>query len=157
MAKQKSLKSLKKDLWKITSEFVRLNYSDINGFVYCVTCGNPMSWNGGAQAGHFIPKAQGNSIYFDLRNVHPQDHRCNINLGSNGPEYFRFMQGKYGDELIEELRRNAKKTLKLTSHDYLDMIEEVKGWMKELQERRRNGNYESMRVNFAILEQLEDK
>ena len=127
MAKKKSIGPLKKKLWELTSEYVRRSAADDEGYCKCVTCGIRKYWKGdGMQAGHFIPKALGTAIYFDLRNIHVQCHRCNINLGSNGPEYFRFMQERYGDEVIENLRALSRTTLKLYASDYEEMIEDMK-------------------------------
>ena len=129
MSKKKSVSTLKKKLWKLTSEYVRRSAIQGDGTVSCVTCGHKGEWRR-LQAGHFIPKSLGTSIYFDLRNIHPQCYRCNINLGSNGPEYFRFMQERYGDEVIEDLRALSRTTLKLYASDYEEMIEEMKEKLK---------------------------
>ncbi|MEE9118755.1 MAG: recombination protein NinG, partial [Calditrichia bacterium] len=89
--KTKTLGRLKKDLWKLFSLYIRKKYADDNGYVSCVTCGLTKHYTQ-MQAGHFIPRAQGNATYFEETNVHPQDYRCNINLGGNGPEYYAFME-----------------------------------------------------------------
>lgn len=86
------------------------------------------------QAGHFIPKAQGNAIYFIEENVHPQCYRCNINLGGNGPEYYKFMLDTYGQEKIDELMEKSKTVVKFTIHDYEEMIEDVQEKLKEYEE-----------------------
>jgi len=128
--KKVKVSALKKKLWKLTSLYVRLENSS-NGYVNCVSCGRNMHWKE-SQAGHFVPKAQGNSIYFDLRNIHPQCYRCNINLGGNQVEYFVYMENKYGREVIEELRALSKTTLKITVSDYNEMIIEMKDRLKSL-------------------------
>jgi len=133
--KKPSISTLKKKLWKLTSEYVRRSASDSNGIAECVTCGARKDWRE-LQAGHFIPKALGTAIYFDLRNIHTQCYRCNINLGSNGPEYFRFMQERYGDEVIEDLRALSRTTLKLYASDYEEMIEGMKLKLEELNDEQ---------------------
>ena len=127
--KKPSISTLKKKLWKLTSEYVRRSAANDDGYAKCVTCGIEKPYKE-LQSGHFIPKALGTSIYFDLRNIHPQCYRCNINLGSNGPEYFRFMQERYGDEVIEDLRALSRTTLKLYASDYEEMIEDMKEKLK---------------------------
>ena len=119
-----------------------------------MTCGEPIHRVYQAQAGHFIPKARGNAIYWDMRGIHPQCGTCNKWLGGNGAEYFIYIERTFGRATADHLRIIATTQLKLQELDYIEMIEEVKGWMKELEERRRNGNYEPMRVNFKILEEL---
>lgn len=130
LAKKPKLGDLKKKLWKLTSDYVRLSESD-GYFGQCVTCGIRKQWRK-LQAGHFIPKAQGNAVYFDLRNVHTQCFRCNINLGGNGPEYYPYMLTRYGQETIDELRRLSNTTVKFTQSDYLEMIEDMKQKLEEL-------------------------
>ena len=130
--KKPSISTLKKKLWKLTSEYVRKKASNSqDGTAKCVTCGAVRPYKE-LQAGHFIPKALGTAIYFDLRNIHPQCYRCNINLGSNGPEYFRYMQDTYGDGVIDDLRRLSRTTLKLYASDYEEMIEDMKEKLNEL-------------------------
>jgi len=122
--RKKSSRKAKKDkLWELTSKYIRLRQADQNGNVNCVTCGQQMYWEkDGAQAGHFVPQAQGDAVRFDLRNIHVQCFRCNINLGGNGPEYNAFMLKTYGQETIDELRRLSNTTVKYTEADFDDMI-----------------------------------
>jgi len=121
--KKSSRKSKKEELWRLISRYVRLKAADSDGYVECVTCGNKMFWlKDGAQAGHFVPQAQGDAVRFDLRNIHVQCYRCNINLGSNGPEYNAFMLRTYGQKTIDELRRLSNTTIKYTEADFDDMI-----------------------------------
>jgi len=75
------------------------------------------------QAGHFIPQAQGDACRYIEENIHPQDYRCNINLGGNGPEYNAYMLDMYGQEKIDELRALSKTTVKLTTSDLLELEE----------------------------------
>lgn len=123
--------SPKKKLWKLTSEYVRRKNADSNGYVSCVTCGLTKHYKE-IQAGHFIPKAQGLSIYFDLRNIHPQCYRCNINLGGNGPEYYTFMLREYGTEVIDELRKLSKTTIKISKGEYEERIEAMENMLSSL-------------------------
>lgn len=122
--KKISLSAAKKRAWAAMSKWIRTNDSD-NGYCTCVTCG----WTGeisSMQAGHFIPKAQGNAIYFEESNVHVQCYRCNINLSSNGPEYYTFMLRTYGQEEIDRLRELAKTKVKFTVHEYLNIERKYK-------------------------------
>ena len=129
--KKPTKKKLRKTLWDLTSEYIRRKYADDNGYCSCVTCGMTKHWKE-MQAGHFIPKAQGNAIYFVEENIHPQCYRCNMNLGGNGPEYTPFMELTYGKEKVDELRKLAATTVKFTISDYQDMIKETKRMMGEL-------------------------
>ena len=77
-------------------------------FITCCTCGKLMSrFAKNSHAGHFISKGMGGSsgVYFDERNVHAQCHNCNKWQQGNAIEYYPFMLEKYGQEVIDELRR----------------------------------------------------
>lgn len=123
--KKKTVSQLRKKLWELTSKFVRLSAADSDGFCFCVTCSARLDWIYEAQAGHFIPKAQGNATAWDLRNIHVQCYRCNINLGGNGAEYYPWMVKKYGQDEVDELRRLSKTTRKITRVEYEEMIDDM--------------------------------
>ena len=76
--------------------------------VMCCTCGKMLDrFAKNSHAGHFISKGMGGSsgVYFDERNVHAQCHNCNKWQQGNAIEYYPFMLEKYGQEVIDELRR----------------------------------------------------
>ncbi len=126
-----TLSKLKKKLWSLTSKYVRLKHADHRGFVSCVTCGHSAHYTA-LQCGHFIPKAQGLGIYFDLRNLAVQCYRCNINLGGNGAEYYPYMLERYGQATIDELKRLSNMTIKFTQSDYEERIEAMEEMLKEI-------------------------
>lgn len=76
----------------------------------CCTCGKVMAWILG-DAGHFIPRGMGggSGVYFDARNVHFQCRSpCNRFRQGASLEYEDFMREKYGQDVIDELRRKDK-------------------------------------------------
>ncbi len=80
-------------------------------------------------AGHFQGRGfQGTR--FDERNVAMQCPYCNTFRDGCGPDYFRFMQDKYGDDVIDELRRNKLKNF--TRWELEEMIEHYKELVKEI-------------------------
>lgn len=103
MKRQKTISSLKKDVWKLVSEYVRRSNADWKGNVKCVTCGKQMPWSE-SQAGHFIPGRR-NSVLFDLRHIYPQCSICNVFRHGNLISYYPFMVRTVGDEVIEELKK----------------------------------------------------
>ena len=131
-SKSKTLKALKTKLWKLTSEYIRRKYADENGYVSCVTCGTTRLWNDGIQAGHFIPKVQGLSVYFEEENIHPQCMPCNVFKDGNYRAYTLFMIDTYGREKIDELEDLAKTELKISVVEYQEMIIEMKEKLSEL-------------------------
>ncbi len=131
-SKAKTLKTLKTKLWTLTSEYIRKKYADEHGYVSCVTCGVTRLWNDGIQAGHFIPKAQGLSIYFEEENIHPQCMPCNVFKDGNYRSYTLFMIDTYGREKIDELESLAKTELKISIPEYEERIAEIKEQLKVL-------------------------
>lgn len=121
----KKLSRLVKNRWKLTSQYVRRSEADHHtGMSKCVTCGAVKHYKE-LQAGHFIPQAQGNAVKWDLRNIHPQCYRCNINLGGNGAEYYPYMEQRYGKEVIDELRRLSNTSVKITHAEHQEAIEQL--------------------------------
>lgn len=76
--------------------------------VKCCTCSKIGSWLYSIQAGHFISKgSRGESgVRFDERNVHAQCKDCNAFNQGRQLDYGDYMREKYGQEVIDELRRD---------------------------------------------------
>lgn len=132
MAKPK-LSTLKKRVWKLASEYNRRKDADENGYTACVTCGKPGYWRD-FDAGHFIAKGNGNSVYFVDDNIHAQCRRCNSFDEGNKENYYPYMLKRYGQERIDELIRLKHTTLKITQADYLELEEEYKSKLRALDE-----------------------
>ena len=69
-------------------------------------------------AGHFVSKARGSSIYFVEENIHPQCQRCNRFLEGNKLLYTLYMIDMYGREKVEELEQLARETQSWRLSDY---------------------------------------
>lgn len=112
-------KGLKRKAWDWMSKYVRLrdsiNYcrrvgmSLDSGVGQCCTCGKIVVIKM-ADAGHFISKGMGggSGVYFDERNVNLQCRSCNRFQQGNAQAYNDFMLKKYGQKVIDELRRLDK-------------------------------------------------
>ena len=106
----KPLKKLKKDLWTVFSQYVRLRDKGV-----CFSCQKKIpdyynrngdlkeGWKAG-QGGHFITGAICHpELYFHEQNVHCQCYHCNINLSGNWFNYERRMIEAYGSQAVIEL------------------------------------------------------
>ena len=133
MAKKKpKLGALKKKAWDIFSKIVRQMYADHRGWVECVTCAKQDHWKF-MQAGHFIPKAKGTSVYFECSNVHTQCERCNIWEKEYAKiQYYKWMAKHYGEDEIERLEALAHTERKITRVEYEQMIDFFKQCEREL-------------------------
>lgn len=114
--KTKTLGQLKKDLWKVFSQYIRNRDKGI-----CFTCGR-VAEGSGYHAGHFVPKSVGGlALYFHEDNVHGQCYNCNINLGGN-----QFIYGKKLGKKADELYKLKLSTEKWSIQDYKDKIDYYK-------------------------------
>ncbi len=137
MAKKTTVPKLKKKLWGIFSQYIRLKYSDDNGYCTCVTCGSIKQYKE-IHAGHFIPK-RNNAVMFEETNVHPQCPYCNLYMHGQGARYYKFMLEKYSQEEIDRLMELDKTTRKYSIWELEEMIEDYKQKVKEL--RKTKGLY----------------
>ena len=102
--------------------------------VKCCSCVKIGNWFYTMQAGHFIPKgSRGESgVRFDERNVHAQCPECNAFHQGRTLEYLDFMLERYGQEVIDELRKKdllkrkrGQTELMAWSLHYKDLYEEL--------------------------------
>lgn len=135
---KKNLSSAKKKAWAALSKAVRYAHAYDGDNCKCVTCETVKHWKE-MQAGHFIPKVQGNGIYFEIENVHPQCYRCNINLGGNGAEYYPYMLKTYGQGMIDILKEKQREIVKFSIFDYQEMEQHYKQEFKRIDGLRKNG------------------
>jgi hypothetical protein len=122
--KHKSIKSLRKKLWKLKSEYVRRFEHGI-----CFTCGDTRPWKE-QQAGHYIHK---DCLDYDEINIHCQCARCNKWLHGNTGVYAERLIAKYGAEKIELLRQKSQQIKKWSVQELEDLIETYKQALAEMQ------------------------
>jgi len=134
------VKELKKKLWKIVSQYVRLRdaleTTGTKDKLRCCTCGALVPAFGAhcAQAGHFV-SGRSNAVLFDERGIHGQCIRCNLYRYGEPLQYRRFMIRKYGEKVTEELENNRFETIEYTISDLENLIEEYTKKLNELKER----------------------
>jgi len=109
LPKVKSIRELKKELWRIFSKYIRARDKNI-----CYTCGNP-----GQHAGHYVPQSKGNALRFDERNVHCQCISCNSFQRGNLVKYALRLEKDYGNGILQELDR-IKNTVYKPTRDELE-------------------------------------
>ncbi len=130
--KPKTLSKLKKELDKVYSRYIRLREADENGFTQCVTCGVAKHWKDGMQAGHFCSRRY-LSLRFDERQVWPQCISCNMYHEGNMVSYAIFMQKKFGPDILEQLEKEKRQTVKYDRDWYKEKIAYYKEKVKELE------------------------
>lgn len=122
--KKKTDAKLKKELWKLVSEYVRRKSRGI-----CFTCGTQRDWKQ-LHCGHYIRASAGLSTYFEPKNLHAQCYACNIWRDGNSDEYALRLKATYGDGILEEL--NEKKHRIVKNFPFLEEIERYKKLLETL-------------------------
>ena len=132
--KKKRKVNHKKVLWRIFSEYIRRRSADQYGLTFCVSCGEEKHWKE-LQAGHYVRASAGMNTYFDEQNVHPQCCRCNIFLDGNLAPYALFMLKTYGNGILAALDERRRVVRKISTAEYLSLIEAYKSKLKALDKR----------------------
>lgn len=84
------------------------------------------------QAGHMVPKATGNVLYFDETNVHCQCYYCNINLGGNGAVYASNFIKQYGKRKFDALMKKRHEEKIYTIENYQSLIKKYQSKVNKL-------------------------
>lgn len=124
--------TLKAKLWKIFSEYIRRKDADHQGLAACVSCGKIDHWKN-LDAGHYIPKSLGLSIYFEERNVAPQCAGCNRFRHGHLTSYALYLIKTYGAGILDDLDALRRTKAKFSASDYLELIEAYKQKLDALQ------------------------
>jgi len=111
---------MKKQLWDIFSQYIRQRDKGV-----CISCGKVDYWRK-TDAGHYIPRTAGMSLYFDERNVNCQCTNCNRWMHGNLSKYAIALMKKYGKGILEELDEKRKTVLRISISDYEALIEKYK-------------------------------
>lgn len=131
MAKKKiTLTKLKKKLWTVFSQYIRLRDKGV-----CFTCGKCVEGRA-YHAGHFITKKLCSPpLFFSELNTHGQCYRCNINLSGNWMAYLENMVETYGQDVVDRMLAQRHEKVTWKQEDYETMIELYKAKLKSLQEK----------------------
>lgn len=126
--KLRPIKLLKKDLEKISHDFVRARDS-VEGEVkkgYCCSCGN-LAEGSLFQAGHYRTSGgNGALLRYHPQNMHGQCRDCNCsryNQENVKVEYARFMHARYTSEELEIMRQMKNYTINANRYFYNSLIE----------------------------------
>ena len=133
--KNKTVSKLKKDLWTIFSKYIRLRdairTTGNSKSAICITC-KQLHEIKGMDAGHGITRGESATL-FDERNVNAQCKRCNMR-GGEQHLYMIEVDKIYGTGTAEDLQRIRHTTKRFSRPELLDMIEEYKHKLKQLED-----------------------
>ena len=131
-AKQ-SVKALKTKCNKLFSQYIRRKYSDKHEMAECFTCGTKRHWSD-LQCGHGI-SGRGNYVLYLEEICRPQCAYCNVLLSGRYEIFVPKLHDLYTRQVFEEWEQNARKPFKRTKADYIELVYELQGYLKGLDER----------------------
>jgi hypothetical protein len=117
--KKQSVSSLKKKVWTLFSEYIRLrDCLETTGCLTrgrCVTCGRIFPFKS-LQAGHFLAGRGGENL-FDERGCHAQCVGDNVFKHGDIENYYPYMLKRYGQDVIDELKQEKRTPKRWTVPD----------------------------------------
>lgn len=126
-SKKESLPKIQRKLWIITRNLCRKLYGND-----CYTCGRKNLEGQDWHIGHMIPRSVcGAYLKYDIRQLRPQDSRCNIWGGGMGAEFLRNMIIREGQSYVDAIYADRNKTVNPREH-FLFLTESYKLKLEEL-------------------------
>lgn len=138
-ARKPSVFRLKKKLRPIYSAYIRLLYSDKDGMVACMSCGDIHIWSGTSKIhnGHFFSKKYYSCIEFEELNTHPICSICNrVQSSGEGYRYYLNLVKKYGAEAIQSLYEKGCKKIPYTAEQLQEKIKWYTTQLKLLKQQK---------------------
>jgi hypothetical protein len=132
LTKKQIKKITKQKVWDMFSKYIRLKYSDKDGFVICYTCGTKKFWKK-MQAGHGL-SGRGNSILFDEEIVRPQCPQCNIFMHGNPDVFHMKLIKEFGEYFFERKLREKNTVKKFTQSELRELYEHYSKEVEKLLE-----------------------
>ena len=132
--KPKSIARLRNDVADLVQRLVRLKAADSNGMVKCWTCPTVKHWKE-MQGGHFIERGKTATKMLE-ENIHPQCEYCNqwgMKKSSTVLLYRREMVAWYGEEFVQWLENEAKKTVRHTRQELATLAADYEAQIKHFE------------------------
>lgn len=125
MKKKLSRSKIVKKLDAEFSRYIRLKYSDHNGYVKCYTCSRIKHYKDSMQNGHFMSRRH-YATRWSEQNCRPQCYGCNCHAQGRQYEFALNLNKEYGYEISEELLQLSRETVKISTPELLEKIEYYK-------------------------------
>jgi len=129
--KKDRVKTLKRKLWAIFSQYIRRRWADKNGMV--LTCdGKFMRWQD-THCGHLLTNTErsqslgGNELWYYENNFAPQSPNGNYyDADDSAKKYMLFAVGRYGEEEIKKMFHMKQTPRKFTEEELTAKYEHYK-------------------------------
>jgi hypothetical protein len=145
-AKSPSISQLKKKLWGIFSQYIRIKDTDLSGMGKCCTCNIVIPWShpkGISQCGHFLPKKGFPNLYFEENNTGLQCAACNGFLEGQQYFYSLYITKRYGKQELDRLIKEAtdyRSKNKLYRWDKNTLLSKIEYYSNELKKEKLKRN-----------------
>lgn len=112
---------LRDKLDEVFSKYIRLKYSDNNGYCRCISCGSIHFWKN-IQNGHYMSRRY-MSTRFAEDNCRPQCVACNMFNQGNIQMYRRGLIKEIGEQRVDLIEARARQeTCKRSAFEYQELI-----------------------------------
>ena len=129
--KKRSLSTVKKELDRVFSEFIRKRDADLDGYITCVSCKKKVHWKD-SNCCHFVDR-QHMATRYDETNCNAGCVQCNAwDKGFHIFEYQKFLDKKYGPGTSENLMKMRHFTIKFSVAELEEKIKLYKQVNKEI-------------------------
>lgn len=118
MKDKTKVSTLRNKLWPLCKRLTRKIYGN-----KCYTCGKENLSGADWQTGHYISRSVcGDYLYYDLRNLRPQDTRCNKYLSGATAIFREKLIERDGKDYVESLEYDRRRTVDARQH-FRELIE----------------------------------
>lgn len=122
-AKKITKTKAKKRCYEAFSLYLRTFWT-LKGFVPCYTCDRNLVLKGKpgerVMVGHWV-EGHRTATYINEQYVRPQCYYCNVMMGGMQGEFRDRIRKELGDEVVDKLLIDAKKTVEISAADYVQM------------------------------------
>ena len=125
--KPRTIKSLKIELWKLFSRYIKLQHSKDGVTCLCFTCHRVLTIGTKmCQAGHWLPKGTYGAHWFEEDNVRPQCQPCNKYKLGDSEVFRRNLPEEIGEDGIDWLFEMRNEGGSFSKAWYIDNIKAYK-------------------------------
>jgi len=129
MPKKRKRSTIVKALDKVFSQYIRLKYANLDGFVECFTCGRSYHWKK-IQCGHFMSRSR-YATRWDEENCRPQCYGCNVMQQGRQYEFAKNLD-KESKGKADAMHIASLQTVKFYDWELEEMIAEYKAKLEDL-------------------------
>jgi len=129
MPKKRKRSTIVKALDKVFSQYIRLKYANLDGFVECFTCGRSYYWKK-IQCGHFMSRSR-YATRWDEENCRPQCYGCNVMQQGRQYEFAKNLD-KESKGKADAMHIASLQTVKFYDWELEEMIAEYKAKLEDL-------------------------